>query len=253
MNSPRYFIKAFILTLALVLPSLVFAQKAIPKHEGRWVHDEAKVLSADDIARLEYILKAERDSSSNQIAVLVVPSLDGDEIDSYSNRVFNEWNLGQTKKDNGVLFLISIGDKQMRIETGRGLEGVLTDAQSSRINRNQVAPFFRQQDYASGIKAAVAAIIQTVKGEYHNDEPVTQRRGKKKPTSWVTLLVLLVFIIIASRRGGGGRGGYMSRGGWILPMGGMGGGYGGSSGSWGGGGDFGGGGFSGGGGSSDSW
>jgi uncharacterized protein len=226
-------------------------QLTVPDQGGRLVHDQANVLSANDLALLEHILRAEEDSTSNQIAVLIVPSLEGDDIDAYANRVFNTWKLGKEKKDNGVLFLIAIQDRKMRIEPGAGLEGVLTDLQASRINRNQVAPHFRQGDYAGGIKAAVIGIIQTIKGEYTNDEPV-KRRGKK-PTSWVSLLVILIFIIIASRRGGGGRGGYMSRGGWILPMGGGfgggggGSGYGGSSGSWGGGG------FSGGGGSSDSW
>ncbi len=250
-TSPKHPVNLLLAFIAFVIPSLAFAQqKAIPPHDGKWVHDEAQVLSANDIAQLEYVLKHERDSTSNQIAVLVVKSLEGDDIDSYANRVFNEWKLGNDKKDNGVLFLIAIDDKRMRIEVGAGLEGVLTDAQSSRINRNQVAPFFRQGDYAGGIKAAVVAIIQTIKGEYTNDEPI--KRRSKKPTSWVSLLVILIFIILASRRGGRGGGGYMSRGGWIIPMGG---GFGGSSGSWGGGGggDFGGGGFSGGGGSSDSW
>jgi uncharacterized protein len=246
-----FLIKSVIVAMTLLATVAGFGQqKAVPPHGGIWVHDEANVLSPTDKAQLEYVLKAERDSTSNQIAVFVVNSLEGDDIDSYSNRVFNEWKLGDAKKDNGVLFLISIQDKQMRIEPGAGLEGVMTDLVASRINRNQVAPFFRQGDYAGGVKAAVVAIIQTIKGEYVNDEPV--KRRTKKPTSWVSLIVILIFIIIASRRGGGGRGGYMSRGGWILPMGG--GGYGGSSGSWGGGGgDFGGGGFSGGGGSSDSW
>jgi uncharacterized protein len=242
-------ITSLLLLLSIALSTSVVAQKAVPSHGGYWVHDEAGVLSENDKRMLEYILQAERDSTSNQIAVLIIPSLEGDDIDSYSNRVFNEWKLGQAKKDNGVLFLISIEDRMMRIEPGRGLEGVLTDMQSSRINRNQVAPFFRQGDYAGGVKAAVVAIIQSIKGEYTNDEPI--KRRTKKPVSWVSLLLILIFIIIFSRRGGGGRGGYMSRGGWILPMGGLGGGggggYGGSSGSWGGGG------FSGGGGSSDSW
>jgi len=242
-------ITSLFLFLSIAVSTTAFAQKAVPSQGGYWVHDEAGVLNDNDKTMLEYVLKAERDSTSNQIAVLIINSLEGDDIDSYSNRVFNEWKLGQAKKDNGVLFLISIQDRMMRIEPGRGLEGVLTDAQSSRINRNQVAPFFRQGDYAGGVKAAVVAIIQSIKGEYTNDEPI--KRRTKKPVSWVSLLLILVFIIIFSRRGGGGRGGYMSRGGWILPMGGGfgggGGGYGGSSGSWGGGG------FSGGGGSSDSW
>jgi len=248
--------KRFFLTLNIILVGLAAAfgqQMAVPAQAGYMIHDEANVLSSSDKQMLEYIVKAEADSTSNQIAVLVVQSLEGDDIDAYSNRVFNEWKLGQAKRDNGVLFLISIDDRVMRIETGRGLEGVLTDAQSSRINRNQVAPFFRRGQYGEGIKAGVVAIIQTIKGEYKNDNPIKTVRGKK-PFSWGSLVILIIIIIIMSRRGGGGRGGYMSRGGWFLPMGGgfgsgggSSGGFGGSSGSWGGGG------FSGGGGSSDSW
>lgn len=241
---------SLILNIMLLTITTALAQKAIPEQGGFMIHDEANVLSSSDKAMLEYIVKAEEDSTSNQIAVLIVPSLDDDDIDSYSNRVFNAWKLGQNKRDNGVLFLIAIKERMMRIETGRGLEGVLTDAQSSRINRNNVAPFFRRGEYGEGVKAGVVAIIQTIKGEYVNDLPKKTVRDKK-PFSWGSLIVLLVIIILMSRRGGGGRGGYMSRGGWFLGGfgggSGGGGGFGGSSGSWGGGG------FSGGGGSSDSW
>lgn len=246
--------KRLFLILKITLLFVVAAsaqQRAVPAQGGYMIHDEANVLSSNDKAMLEYIVKAEADSTSNQIAVLIIPSLEGDDIDSYTYRVFNEWKLGQAKRDNGVLFLISIEDRLMRIESGRGLEGVLTDAQSSRINRNQVAPYFRKGQYGEGVKAGVVAIIQSIRGEYKNDNPVKTIRGKK-PFSWGSLIILLIIIFIMSRRGGGGKGGYMSRGGWILPMGGFGGGgggggFGGSSGSWGGGG------FSGGGGSSDSW
>jgi uncharacterized protein len=244
--------KLFLVINICLLAAAVFAQRAIPPQGGHMVHDEANVLSQQDKAMLEYLVKAEEDSTSNQIAVLVIPSLDGDDIDSYANRVYNDWKLGQAKRDNGVLFLVAIEDRKMRMEVGRGLEGVLTDAQASRIDRNRVAPYFRQGDYTSGIKAGVVAIIQTIKGEYVNDQPVRHQRTKK-PFSWVSLVVLLIIIILSTRRRGGGGGGYMSRGGWFIPLGGLGGGrssgggFGGSSGSWGGGG------FSGGGGSSDSW
>lgn len=246
--------KRLLLTINLLLClTTAFAQQlAIPPQGGRMIHDEAHVLSSNDVAMLEYMVKVAEDSTSNQIAVLIISSLEGDEIDSYANRVFNEWRLGQSKRDNGILFLVAINDRQMKIEVGRGLEGVLTDAQSSRINRNQVAPFFKREQYGEGVKAGVVAIIQTIKGEYVNDLPVKTTRSKK-PFSWTSLIILLIIIFVMSRRGGGGRGGYMSRGGWFLPMGGGGfgggggGGFGGSSGSWGGGG------FSGGGGSSDSW
>lgn len=233
--------------LFLLLSFSSWAQLKVPEHGGVWVHDDANVLSAQTKAELEAILKYERDSTSNQIAVYTVPSLDGEDIDGYANRVFHEWKLGQEKKDNGVLFLIAIQDRKMRIEVGYGLEGALTDALSSRINRNEVAPFFRQGDYDSGVKAGTVAIIKAIKGQYVNDQPP---RLKKKSSPLVTLIVIVIFIILASRRRGGGSGGYWSSGGgWIGPMGSLGG----SSSSWDSGSDFGGGGDSGGGGSSDSW
>lgn len=242
-----------LLIILLVLPGLAWAQAPVPAHGGVWVHDQAGILSAQAKAELEYALKYERDSTSNQIAVLIVPSVEGGDIDMYANQVFQEWKLGQAGKDNGVLFLISVNDRQMRIEVGYGLEGVLTDAISSRINRNEVAPRFRQGDYDNGVKAGVAAIIQTIKGEYKNENPQQQRR-KKRGSPWVTIIVFIIVIILASRRrgGGGGGGGWSAAGGFLAGtlLGNRG--YGGGGGSWGGG-DYGGGGGSGGGGSSDSW
>jgi uncharacterized protein len=239
--------------LLLLLPFVSIAQRAIPEHGGVWVHDEAKILSSQAKAELEAILKYERDSTSNQIAILIVPTLEGESFEEYSLRVAEKWKIGQKEKDNGVLFMIAINDRQMRIEVGSGLEGVLTDAVSSRINRNEVAPYFRQRSYDQGVKAGTMAIIQAIKGEYKNDAPVARKKSRKGKSPIVTLVIIIIVLLIASRRkGGGGGGGYWSSGGGFMgPMGG----FGGSSGSWGGGGgsDFGGGGGFSGGGSSDSW
>jgi uncharacterized protein len=234
---PNMILRFLIFFLAITLTA--HAQVALPEHGGQWVHDQANVLSASTKAEIESILKAERDSTSNQIAVLIVPSLEGESMEDFSLRVAEKWQIGQKKKDNGVLMLISIDDKKMRIETGYGLEGVLTDALSSRINRNEMAPYFRQRDFDTGVKVGVMAVIQAIKGEYVNDEPVQQtRRRSKKSSPLFTILIILAIIIISSRNrkgGGGGGGGY-----WTAAAAGalMGRGFGGSSGS---------------GGSSDSW
>lgn len=249
-NHPLSLMTFRIFLCLIFIPLLSFAQRTVPEHGGKWVHDEANILSEATKSELETILKAERDSTSNQIAVLIIPSLDGDAFEDYSLRVAEKWKLGQKDKDNGVLLLISINDKLVRIETGYGLEGVLTDALSSRINRNEIAPHFRQGDFDGGVKAGVMAIIQSIKGEYVNDAPPTTQKRKRKSSPLFTLLVIVVIIILAAKRRGGG-GGWSSRGGWIGPIGG--GGFGSSSGSWGSGSDFGGGGGFGGGGSSDSW
>lgn len=244
-----------ILFLALVSCLSAGAQRAVPAHNGIWVHDEPNVLKPEVTRGLEAMLKAERDSTSNQIAVLIIQTLEGDEIAAYANRVFREWKLGQEKKDNGVLLLIALDERKIRIEVGYGLEGQLTDLLSSRIIRNEIAPEFRRGDIQAGVIKGVTAIIQIIQGSYSNDGR-TSESGKPVP-GLLKLLGIIVLVIIFSRfRRGGGSGGYWSPGGYM-------GGFGGGSGTWRGGGgwssgggggmDFGGGGSSGGGGASGSW
>jgi uncharacterized protein len=242
-----YSTKNILIAACLLFSVAVFAQKNVPEHGGHWVHDYAGILTPQTIGQLEAMLKAERDSTSNQIAVLLMKNLEGGDIDEFANRVFNTWKLGDEKKDNGVLFLIAMDEKQMRIEVGAGLEGVLTDIQSSQINRNEVAPYFRQGQYEEGVVHGVFSVIQTIKGEYKNESPV-KRKMKRGRSPLVTVIILIVIIAFAMRRRSGPGGGYWTPGGGYIGGGSWGGG--GSSGSWG---DFGGGGFSGGGGSSDSW
>ncbi len=241
----KFVFRLAVISLLLIGSLQSFAQRAVPDHGGVWVHDEANVLSASTKAQLEAVLKAERDSTSNQIAILIIPSLEGDDIDSYGIRVAEEWKLGTKDNDNGVLLLIAIKDRKVRIDVGQGLEGVLTDAMSSRINRNEIAPRFRQGDYDGGVQAGVIAIIQTIKGQYVNTDPPQRKRSGRSP--WLTVVFIIVILIIMSRRrGGGGIGGYWAAGTLL-------GGGGGSDDSWSSGSDYGGGGSFGGGGSSDSW
>src|SRR5690349_15877716 len=115
------------LATALVLSSLAsFSQRSVPPLANKRVHDEANVLSSQTIEQLEIQLKQYEDSTSNQIAILIINSLEGEVIEEYSIRVaHDEWKLGTAKNDNGVLLLIAVDDRKMRIEAGYGLEGVL--------------------------------------------------------------------------------------------------------------------------------
>ena len=124
------------------LLSVANAQKPVPELWGLHVHDEAHALTQPAIDKLEQQLIAYQDSTSNEVAVLIIPSLDGDALEDYSMRVVEKWQLGKKQKDNGVLLLIVADEHKIRIETGYGLEGVLTDAKSSRIIRNEIAPHF---------------------------------------------------------------------------------------------------------------
>lgn len=240
----RFSVSGYGLLFCLLLwPKTTIAQLKIPDHGGVWVHDEAGVLSAQARAQLETFLKAERDSTSNQIAVLIIPSLEGEDISAYGIRVADAWKIGTKENDNGVLLIVAIKDRRVRIEVGQGLEGVLTDALSSRINRNEIAPRFRQGDYEGGVIAGVVSIKKAIKGQYVNTNPLQHKKGGR--TSWIPFFVIILILIIASRKGGGGLGGFWTAG-MLMGMGGRNSGSGYDR-------DYGGGGSFGGGGSSDSW
>jgi uncharacterized protein len=244
--------KRTILLIAVVLlPIAAISQVAIPELWGTRIHDEAHVLSTPFVSQLEQQLKSHEDSTSNQIAVLIVQSLQGEPIEEYTLRVSEKWKLGTEKKDNGVLIFASISDRRARIEVGEGLEGPLPDALCNQIIRNELAPYFRQGDYEGGIQAASNAIIKAIAGEYHVESAPLKKRSGRRSGSILPLIIVIIIIILVSRRRGGGYGG----GGWSAGSGWFGGGFGGGGGGgWSGGGGFsgGGGGFSGGG-SSGSW
>jgi uncharacterized protein len=248
-----------ILLLSIVSCGLSFAaQTKIPKLDQR-VSDFTNTLSFQEWQSLEQLLKSFEDSTSTQIVVLMLNSLDGESIEEYASKTFELNKIGQTKKDNGVLLVIAKQDRKLKIEVGYGLEGVLTDAVSSQIIRQDITPHFKSGNYFGGIVTGVDAIIRATAGEYHADS-----KGKKAPAVSAGLVVIALvfafFVLIpmmSSRRrsiiGSGGHryySGWGYGGGW---PGSFGGGSGSSSGGFGGGGFSGGGGMSGGGGASGSW
>ena len=156
----------YLFLFLLFVSNLTFAQKAIPELWGQRVHDDAHALKQETVDRLESKLKLYEDSTSNQIAILIIQSLDGGTIEDYSIRVSENWKLGTESKDNGVLLLITIDDHKIRIEVGQGLEGVLTDVLCNRIIRNEMAPNFRRNDYDAGVEQAIHSIILGIGGEY---------------------------------------------------------------------------------------
>lgn len=245
----RHFLSLAVFILSLI-PDICLAQIKVPPLANRRIHDEVGALSQQTIAYLEQSLKTFEDSTSNQIAVLIINSLEGESIDQFGIRVADQWKLGTQGNDNGVILLIAMGDRKMRIEVGQGLEGPLPDAICNRIIRNEMAPSFRRGDYDTGVLASVDAIRKAIKGEYRGTGP---KRGRKGGSAAGFIVLLIILMIVMRGRGGrGGRGnGWSSGAGWY--MGGMaaGGGFGG--GGFSGGGFSGGGGGFGGGGSSGSW
>jgi uncharacterized protein len=169
-QTPGYWRLFLFVFLLLSNHIITLGQKPLPELWGIHVHDEAKLLSQQTVDEIERQLRVYEDSTSNQIAILIINSLEGEVLEEYTLRVAEKWKLGQKDKDNGVLLLIAVDDHKMRIEVGYGLEGVVTDAMASRIIRNELAPNFRKDDYDTGVISAVNAIIAAIGGEYRADE-----------------------------------------------------------------------------------
>lgn len=139
---------------------------ANPGSPEGFVNDFAGLLNQEEKIAIETKLDSFEKESSNEIAIVTIASLEGDSIENFAVKLFEEWGIGKKDKDNGVLVLIAKEDRQMRIEVGYGLEGSLTDAQSYWIIKNVMTPAFVSDDFYSGIDGAVDSIIQAVKGEY---------------------------------------------------------------------------------------
>jgi uncharacterized protein len=254
-------IALILLTLLLIVAtaSRTLADPQFPALNARVV-DAANVIPADARARIEAKLKTHEQETSDQVVIATVPTLGDMSIEEYANRLFRNWGLGQKDKNNGVLVLVAPNDRKVKIETGYGLEGALTDAASSLIISKVMAPKFRKGDFAGGIDAAVDRIVDILS----SDAAEMGRKGlikKDAPDPFVTilpllLLALLIYFVFARRGADGARYHRTRNGNWIVVSGGGWGGWGGSFGGGGfsEGGDFsGGGGSSGGGGASGSW
>jgi uncharacterized protein len=262
-----------LVTILLVLFSVAsWAQNIddiIKNKPTRLVNDYAGVLDASSRDALERKLVAYDDSTSTQVAIVLVNTLGDRPIEETALAIYRGWGIGNKKTNNGILILAAIEDRKIRIEVGYGLEGAIPDITANQIIRNDIAPNFRSGDYFEGLSKASESVIQAARGEYKAPKDYRKSRSKSIGGNFIGgAIVIILIIVFASRgRGGGGGGGFMSRRGYgdvLTPfiigslLGGGGRGSGGGGGGWsggGGGGGFGGfgGGSSGGGGASGSW
>lgn len=263
---------AFVLLFLLSSSSSVFAQNFdfIPDSPQGMVNDYAGMLSSSEELRLDQKLVNYRDTTTNVIAIAIIESLEGNSIEEVATEVFSRWRMWEGDNYNGVLILVSEGDRAIRIEVGYGLEGAIPDVMANRIINDIITPSFRNQDVYGGLDRATGALIQLASGEFTGTpEGLSNNDGSGIPIDVIIFLVVLILLVI-SRSGRGGRGGKRTFGPtdvvevlfWNQVFGGggrnRGGGFGSGGGSFGGGGGFGGfsggGGFgSGGGGASGGW
>ena len=246
--------KPLLLALLILLPATVWAQSApeFPELTGRVV-DQAEMLSPEVETRLTQMLQAHEQASTEQVVVVTLPDLQGYPIEDFGYQLGRHWGIGQQGEDNGALLIVAKAERKVRIEVGYGLEGRLTDAESSVIINRVITPAFRQGDMQAGIVNGAAAMIQVLGGEPMAVSQNQQSRAvQKKPDAGMVALLFIIMMavvfFIGSRGGRGGRGGAALVGAALLGgmMGGRGGGGFGGGGFGGGGGGFGGGGASGG-------
>lgn len=174
--------------------SLPAAALDVPLLSGRIV-DQAHALPPAVAERLSADLAAHEANTSNQVAVLIIPSLEGEPLFDFSHRVATAWKLGRKGTDNGVLLLVSIKDRKIRIEVGYGLEGVLTDARSAQIIRNEIVPRFRAGDVPAGVTAGVQAILQTIEGTYRASEHPTATPSSSDAFATAAFAVILGVVV----------------------------------------------------------
>lgn len=232
-----------------------------PPSRAKLVNDYANILTSDQQQALENKLVRFDDSTSTQIAVVIVPRLDGMDVADAATELGRSWKVGGKENNNGVILLISVDDRKLNISPGYGLEKVLPDLTTQQIIQQVIVPNFKGNDYYRGIDEGTDAIIRASRGEYKVERK--SAKGNAPGGKLFLIIFIIIIVLIFSSRGGGGGGSFMSRRGvgpFILGSllggggrgGGFGGGFGGGGGGGGGFGGFGGGSF-GGGGSSGSW
>lgn len=189
----------------LLCSCFILSALSVPAMNGP-VNDKAGILRSSEKTELVNFLSSVNSQTTVQIAVLTVPSLEGEDIESYAMRVVDSWKLGQKDTDNGVLLLVTLEERKIRIEVGYGLEGKLTDAKSGLIIRTIIAPSFQTGRYGQGIIEAVKTIAgiatdntQIISEKYQNSSQETSNEG----SGIFGLIFFLIFISIIT--GGLGR------------------------------------------------
>ncbi len=201
--SPRVRICGVLLAavVACVVPKAADAQRlSVIPPSGKWVTDSAGFLTTAEEEALSRKLSTYADTTSTQIVIVLLQSLEGAAASDYAVALGREWGVGQRGYDNGVVILASRDDRQMFIATGYGLEGAIPDAVASRIYRNILVPSFRRGDFYEGLSQAADALIEAARGEFKAaaEEPASQ--GIDLALLFV-LLILVIFLISALRKG----------------------------------------------------
>ncbi len=173
------------------------AATSFPTLTGRVV-DNANLLTSAQKTALTQTLEAFESKSSDQIVVTTIVTLNGENLEDYSNRLFRKWQLGQADENNGVLLLISKNDRKIRIEVGYGLEGVLTDALSKLIIETKIVPAFKAGNFGEGILEGANSIISVLSGDGAELEARERRHRENynEGVQWSFWIFMTIWVIL---------------------------------------------------------
>jgi uncharacterized protein len=187
----------YLITLP-VCAGYLFALK-VPEKPGDHVTDYTATLSSNNIFALNQKLANYEEKTTNQIAVLIIQSLEGDNLEDYSIRLADKWKIGQKGKDNGVILLVVKKDRRLRIEVGYGLEHLITDSKSGSIVRNTIIPLLRENKFFEGINNGIDDIIKTISPDSYRIKGTPTTNTSHKPhwiVRYIVIIALSPFIVI---------------------------------------------------------
>ncbi len=242
-------LKKYSLLLFLILASVFVSAQDYPAKPATLVTDYTNTLSADNKAQLERKLVAYADSTSTQIAVVLVKTVNGADIAEYGKGLGKAWGIGQKDKNNGIVILAAIDDHKVTIQTGTGATNSLPDVLANQIINNDLVPAFKKGDFYGGLDAATSSVIQYMSGQFQadasqqnqvqqqnqqQDQQVAQDNSSDDGGSIAIIVVIvIVIIVLIFRNRGRGNGGQIigPRGGaspfwWFLMGSALGGGWG---------------------------
>ncbi len=215
-----YFTKFLLCLIILGYCSPALAQFEIPQKPKKQtsIYDSVNLLSAPQKRNLEQKLIAYADTTSTQIVVAIINSTNGENINYLGAQWGQAWGIGQAKEDNGILILLAKNDRKIAINTGYGVEHLLTDALSKRIITRDIIPYFKQNNYYGGLNNGINSIIKVMNGEYKASQ--TRKTQGGFPLGFAIIIFFIFVIILISisknKRGGGRNGGRRSHTGSIL-------------------------------------
>ncbi len=182
-------LRRFLVASFLLVPLFVLSYTS-PGNPSGFVNDFAGILKPETISSLNQKLGQFSKETGNEITVVTISKLEDETIETYAEKLFQEWGIGKEKEDNGLLLLVAVEDREMRIEVGYGLEPVVTDIKSGRIIREILAPAFKNGDYDGGIIQTIDIITKLIGGE---EMPYT---SDSKTVNWSDLLWIIAFSFI---------------------------------------------------------